>query len=55
MIAMNFAEGNDGVESSWVQLPGFFVSSNWLQAIVYALALFYLFLGIALVSDIFMK
>lgn len=39
---------------SWVIIPGTSLQPSWLLAIAYFLALVYLFLGIALVSDIFM-
>lgn len=42
------------VNASWVQLPGFYVASTPLLFITYGLTLFYLFLGIAIVSDVFM-
>jgi solute carrier family 8 (sodium/calcium exchanger) len=36
-------------------IPGFQLSAIWVQGVAYLLILFYLFLGIALVADIFME
>lgn len=43
------------VRCSWVLLPGFYVANKAVLIIAYALALFYIFLGISIVSDVFMK
>lgn len=60
ILKMIYAEGmiskcNFNVCSSWVLLPGFYVASKAVLIIAYALALFYIFLGISIVSDVFMK
>ena len=48
------AEGKFSLMLSWVLLPGFYVASTGLLFVTYAIVLFYLFLGIAIVSDVFM-
>lgn len=42
------------MRGSWVLLPGFYVANTATLFITYAVVLFYLFLGIAIVSDVFM-
>ncbi len=39
---------------SWVALPGLMTLSDGAQVIAYLFSLFYLFLGIAIVADLFM-
>ena len=39
---------------SWVLLPGFNLLPNWFLGLVYFLTLIWLFLGVAIVSDVFM-
>lgn len=51
---MNYAGGRKCIRISWVLLSGFYVSNTPVLFITYAIVLFYLFLGIAIVSDVFM-
>lgn len=53
-VKMICAEGKFSLMLSWVLLPGFYVASTGLLFVTYAIVLFYLFLGIAIVSDVFM-
>lgn len=46
---------NDNYLISWVIIPGMFMLSKTTMAVVYFLVLSYLFMGIAIVSDIFME
>ena len=45
--------GEDRCES-WLLLPAENLWPQWLRGFIYCLALFYLFVGIAIASDIFM-
>ena len=40
---------------SWALIPGIITYPSWLQTMLYTVILIYLFLGIAIVSDIFMN
>ena len=40
---------------SWALLPGIVTYPSWLQAMLYTVVLLYIFLGIAIISDIFMN
>ena len=40
---------------SFILVPGMTIMSNGFQAVIYGLFLLYLFLGIAIISDIFME
>jgi hypothetical protein len=54
-IKMSFAIGNYLVDLiSYVLIPGIPLLSDGVQALFYFLALVYIFLGIAIISDIFM-
>ncbi len=54
IVRTTYAGGEHYIKISWVLLPGFYVGSKAFLFIAYALTLFYLFLGIAIISDVFM-
>ena len=39
---------------SWLLIPGFNLWAEWLQGLLYVLAILYIFLGIAIAADVFM-
>jgi hypothetical protein len=61
MFSNGYIELNDGVTvgkdlcNSFVLLPGVMLMNHGFLAVVYLIALVYLFLGIAIISDIFME
>jgi hypothetical protein len=50
-----YYSSNTEVCQSWVLMPGVAILPNGLLAVFYCLCLIYLFLGISIVSDIFME
>jgi len=49
-----YYSSNTEVCNSWVLIPGTPLLPVWLLAVTYAFALIYLFMGIGIISDIFM-
>jgi len=52
---IHYYSNNSQVCNSWVLVPGTAILPKGLLAIGYCLSLIYLFLGIAIVSDVFMS
>jgi hypothetical protein len=52
---VEFTNREEGFCDSFILIPGMTIMSNTFQGIVYFIFLIYLFLGISIISDIFME